>query len=109
MSFSIEAPPIPLATNADGVVQVGGSRVPLETLVCTFLEGATAEEIVHQYPALDLADVYSVIGYYLHHRTEVNTYVQERQQQADTIRQQNEARFVGRDLRERLLVRRGKS
>jgi uncharacterized protein (DUF433 family) len=101
MSFAIEASAIPLATNADGVVQVGGSRVPLETVVSSFQEGATPEEIVQQYPALDLADVYSVIGYYLHNYTAVDAYMQERQQEAATIRHQNEGRFDGRDLRDR--------
>ena len=106
MSLSIETKPIPLAANADGVVRVGKTRVMLDTVVVAFQEGATAEEIVYQYPALDLADVYSVIGYYLRQRSEVEEYLQDRQQKADIIRRQNESRFPPQGVRERLLARR---
>ena len=106
MSLSIETEPIPLATDADGVVRVGTTRVTLDTVVAAFQEGATAEEIVYQYPTLDLADVYSVIGYYLRQRSEVEAYLQERQKKADKVRQQNEERFDAQGVRERLLARR---
>ena len=106
MTFSIEAEPIPLATDGDGIVRVGKTRVTLDTVVGAFQDGATAEEIVQQYPALDLADVYSVIGYYLHRRTAVEAYLQERRQMADIVRRQNEARSDHQGVRQRLLARR---
>ena len=46
------------------VFRVGQSQVLLE-LVLAFQRGETAEGIVRSYPALRLADVYSVIGRYL--------------------------------------------
>ncbi len=64
MALLIETDPVPLATNTQGVVLVGGTRVTLDTVVLAFKDGATAEEIVQQYPSLRLADVYAVIGYY---------------------------------------------
>ncbi|MBN1180588.1 MAG: DUF433 domain-containing protein [Anaerolineae bacterium] len=103
MSLTLEAEPVPLATDADGV---GGTRVTLDTVVTAFEDGATAEEIVYQYPSLGLADVYSVIGYYLQRRSEVEAYLRQRQQRADEVRWQNEARFDPRGIRERLLARR---
>jgi len=106
MSLSIETEPIPLDTDIDGVVRVGKTRVTLDTVVVAFQEGATAEEIVYQYPALDLADVYSVIGYYLRQCSEVEAYLQDRQQKADIVRRQNESRFPPQGVRERLLARR---
>ena len=102
----IETRPIPLETDADGVVRVGGTRVTLDTVVAAFREGATAEEIVYQYPSLTLADVYSVIGYYLQRRSEVEAYLRRRQRQAEEAREQNEARFDPRGIRDRLLARR---
>jgi hypothetical protein len=78
----------------------------LDTIVATFKEGATAEEIVWQYPSLSLADVYAVIGYYLQHQADVEAYLSQRQQVADQVRQQNEARFDPQGIRERLLARR---
>ena len=106
MSLPIEAEPIPLATDADGVVRVGKTRVTLDTVVVAFQEGATAEEIVYQYPSLSLADVYSVIGYYLRQRSKVDAYLQERQKKADKVRRQNEERADTQGVRERLLARR---
>jgi hypothetical protein len=50
----IETEPIPLEADADGVVRVGGTRVTLDTVVAAFKDGATAEEIVYQYPSLSL-------------------------------------------------------
>ncbi len=58
MSLVIARDPIPLKMNADGIVQVGETRVTLDTVVAAFIEGATAEEIVYQYPTLRLADVW---------------------------------------------------
>ena len=55
MSLAILSDPPPLLVDADGVVRVGQTRVTLDTVVTAFLEGATAEEIVEQYPSLQLA------------------------------------------------------
>jgi uncharacterized protein (DUF433 family) len=84
---------IPLHAGNDGVIRISGTRVTIDTLVAAFAEGATAEEITQQYPPLKLADVYSVIGHYLRHPTEVQSYLQQRQQQGGAVRHQNEARF----------------
>jgi len=105
MTFSITAEPMPLEVNADGVVRVGGTRVTLDTLVAPFNQGATPEEIVFRYPSLQLADVYAAIGYYLRHQQEVEVYLQQRQQRASEIRQQNEAEFDPQGVRERLMAR----
>ena len=105
MSLLIESPPVPLDTDLDDVVRVGHTRVTLDTVVGAFKEGATAEEIVWQYPSLSLADVYAVIGYYLQRQSEVGAYLAQRQQIADQACEQNEARFNQQGIRERLLAR----
>jgi uncharacterized protein (DUF433 family) len=102
----IAAEPIPLEADVDGVVRVGGTRVTLDTVVTAFKEGAAAEEILYQYPSLNLADVYAVIAYYLQRHSEVEAYLQQRQAQADEVRRQNEARLDPQGIRERLLARR---
>ena len=105
----IESQPIPLeADTDDGVVRVGGTRITLDTIVAAFSQGATAEEITHQYPTLNLADVYIVIAYYLRRHQEVESYLQHRQKDADSIRKQNESRFDPNGVRDRLLARRTK-
>ncbi len=105
MTLEIELEPVPLAVDDDGVVRVAGTRVTLDTVVAAFEQGATAEEIVQQYPSLDLAHIYVVIGFYLHQRPSVETYLKGRQEQAQLVRAQNEARSDPRGIRERLLAR----
>ncbi len=110
MSTLLEIQPItlPLATDANGVVKIGGSRVTLDTVVRAFVRGATAEEIVQQYPSISLADVYATISYYLQHRKEVELYLEKRGKQAKAIREQNKRRFDQSGIRARLLARKNK-
>jgi len=105
MTLAIEAELAPLETNADGVVLVGTTRVTLDTVVTVFKQGATAEEIVYRYPSLKLADVYATIAFYLNHQQEVETYLTQRQQQAQEVRLVNQTRFDPQGLRDRLLAR----
>lgn len=105
-NLAIAIEPTPLRTDQDGVVRVGGTRVTLDSVVYSFQEGSTAEQILEQYPSLRLADVYAVIGYYLRHREEVEAYVAEQRRQAEEARRQDEARFDRPGIRERLLARR---
>ena len=106
MGLEIGAETVPLRTDADGVVRVGATRVTLETVVATFNEGATAEEIVSQFPTLQLADVYAVIAYYLRRPEEVQGYLQQRRDRAEMVREMNESRFDPKGVRDRLLARR---
>jgi uncharacterized protein (DUF433 family) len=106
MSLAISAEPAPLTVSPDGVVKVGGTRVTLDTIITVFKQGATAEEIVYRYPSLRLGDVYASIAFYLNHQEDVEAYLKQRQQQAQEIRQMNEARFDPQGLRDRLLARR---
>ena len=100
---TIEA--IPLETDTDGVIRISKTRVTLDTIVQAFTDGATAEEIAQQYPPVPLADIYSVIGYYLRHSEEVEAYLDQRRRLAQLVREQNEARFDPLGIRDRLLAR----
>jgi uncharacterized protein (DUF433 family) len=106
VSLAAATQPLPLSEDADGVIRIGGTRVTLDTVVATFNEGASAEDIVSRYPALDLADVYAVIAYYLRHGDEVQTYLQRRREEAAVVRIENERRFDPNGVRDRLLRRR---
>ena len=97
---------IPVVTDADGAIRVANTRVPLETLIDAFQNGATAEEIAQQYPSVSLADVYSIIGYCLHQRSEIEAYLARRRQVAEQVRLENERRFSPKGIRARLLARR---
>jgi uncharacterized protein (DUF433 family) len=99
---------VPLQMDDDGVVRVGNTRVTLDTIVSGFLEGATAEELAQQYPSVQLADIYSVIGYYLRQRSEVEAYLEQRRRHAVSVQQENESRLDPTGIRERLEARRAK-
>lgn len=103
---TLVAKPPPLAFDADGTLRVGGTRVPLDTVVEEYEEGMSPEEIVRQYDSLRLSDVHAVISYYLEHRSEVEEYLAERRRLAEEVRRENEARFPTAGARERLLARR---
>ncbi len=97
---------IPLIADANGVIRVGKTRVRLDTVVYSFNEGYTAEEIVSQYPVLDLSDVYAVIAYYLGNRPLIDEYIAARAETAKAIQREIESKSDYQSFRERLLKRR---
>ena len=100
--LSFEAPTLPLKADDTGIIRVGGTRVRLDTIVFAFNQGYTAEEILSQFPALDLADVYAVISYYLNNRKDVDEYIQQQKIEADQLRQQFESQPGYQAFRQRL-------
>jgi uncharacterized protein (DUF433 family) len=105
MALVFEPLRLPLSTDDQGEVRVKGTRVPLQYLVYDYRNGATAEDIVSNYPALNLADVYAVLSFYLAHQAEVDAYVQERATAAQGLKQVIEAHFPQKGIRDRLRVR----
>jgi hypothetical protein len=75
-------------------------------VIAVFKQGGTPEEIAESFTTLSLADIYSVLGYYLQCRTEVDAYLEQRREERETIRAEAERRFNLIGLRERLLARR---
>jgi uncharacterized protein (DUF433 family) len=92
MSFVVQTEPPPLHTDPDGAIRVGQSRVLLEMVIHAFDNGATPETILQQYPSLNLADIYSVLAYYLRHPAAVREYLDGRANAAAAVRAQVEAR-----------------
>ena len=60
MDMMIVTKTVPLHFDAVGVLRVGGTRMSLDSVLAAFHDGATPEEIVQQYDAVSLADVYAV-------------------------------------------------
>jgi uncharacterized protein (DUF433 family) len=106
MAEALSSEPFPLEADADGVIRVRGTRVTLDTLWAAFREGATAEEIVQQYPSLSLADTYQAIGYCLRNPALLTAYLAKRTESAEEIRTSNESRWPPEGIRARLLKRR---
>src|SRR5215471_2309557 len=106
MAEALNFESFPLQVDSDGVIRVPGTRVTLDTVWAAFQGGATAEEIVQQYPSLSLADAYQAIGYSLRNSAVLNAYLAKRSEAAEEIRSSNESRWRPEGIRSRLLERR---
>src|SRR5688500_14586761 len=106
MVFAVRAEPAPIHFDDNGVARISGTRVALETVLWTFNEGASPEDIVSRYPALSLADVYAVVAYYLNNRAELDAYLQQADETERQVRAAYEAQNPRQAWREKLLAKR---
>ena len=68
---------------------VAGSRVSLDSVIIAFLDGLSPETIAAEcFPTLTLEQVYGAITYYLAHRDEIDAYLQQADEEVDTLRQE---------------------
>jgi len=106
MGFVIKTDTLPIYEDDSGSLRVGKSRVLLEIVIRAFQDGASPETIVQRYPTSTLADVYSVVGYYLRHRKEIDEYLARREELAQQVRKRIEyhQRDI-QDIRTRLVSR----
>jgi len=93
---------VPLTPDREGVLYVKGTGVSLHSVVGMFEEGASAEEIAHEYDSLELPDVYAVIAYYLNNMDAVKTKLAEEERRSEERCADYEKRFPNQ-LREKLL------
>ena len=89
MSIDIQANALPLRTDESGGFRIGTTRIPLEIVIHAFQRGEKPEQIVEAFDTLSLCDVYTLIGYYLRHRNEVEEYLAERQRYGDAMQEQS--------------------
>jgi uncharacterized protein (DUF433 family) len=100
---------MPFVVTEQGTIRIKGSRVSLDSIIHHFTLGATAEQIVQSFPSLTLGDVYSSIAYYLTHRHEMQEYLEEQTEAADSLQGELESNPVYQaeiaELRSRMLGR----
>jgi uncharacterized protein (DUF433 family) len=96
----------PLFEDRDGTIRLTGSRIPLDTVVYEFNQGATAEQIQDSFPSLSLRSIYGAISFYLEHQAAVDDYLRRREQEAAELRRKIESRPEIAAFRERLRHRR---
>jgi uncharacterized protein (DUF433 family) len=101
--FQVISPPF--RWDEAGGVRIGSSRVTLDSLLTSYHNGCTPEEIAIQYSVLHLEDIYSAIAYYLNHREEIDSYLEQRNQKAQQLRHQLTQKHDLANLRQRLLTR----
>ncbi|MGA7732383.1 MAG: DUF433 domain-containing protein [Chloroflexia bacterium] len=96
-SLNLHEDQLPIRMDASGTARIGRSRVTLDVLLASHKRGNRPEEIVGELDTLALADVYSVIGYYLRHQGEVDEYLLEREREASILREKIEQQIGERN------------
>jgi uncharacterized protein (DUF433 family) len=105
-TMTFEPIAVPLREDKHGAIRVGGTRVLLDLVIHAFRDGASPEGIVESYDALNLADVYAVITYYLRCPDPIDAYLRRREDEAKAIRAKIEASQPPRpNLRAMLMAR----
>jgi len=105
-TMTFEPIDVPLREDEYGAIRVGNTRMLLDLVIHAFRDGASAEGIVESYDALNLADVYAIISYYLSHPEPIDAYLRRRAKEAEAIRAQIEASQPPRpNLRAMLMAR----
>jgi uncharacterized protein (DUF433 family) len=79
---------------------LAGSRVSLESIIYDFLDGASPESVVDNFPTLSLEQVYGAITFYLANRSELNAYLGETEKSWENARKHQSQLPAG--LRDRL-------
>jgi uncharacterized protein (DUF433 family) len=87
MNLVLEREAPPFREDESGAIRIGNTRILLELVIRAFQDGASPESIVQRYSTLSLCDAYTTIGYYLRHPQEIETYLNQREQLAEFVRQ----------------------
>lgn len=103
LEFKVSAPPF--RWDEAGGIRIGQSRVTLDSLLASYNNGSTPEEISVQYSVLRLDEIYAAIAYYLSHRQEIDSYLEQRQhksqQKRNTLVQQHNLANLRQNLLDR--------
>lgn len=97
--------PVPLKVDSAGIVRVGDTRVTLDSIVAAYLNGSSAEQIAEDFSTLDLADIHTVIAYFLRHTDDVGRYLEEQRQAAKGVQRDIHTVVAPGGIRQRLMAR----
>jgi uncharacterized protein (DUF433 family) len=70
----------------EGGYYIAGSRVSIDSIVCAFLRGESAETIAESFPALTLEQVYGALAFYLAQRSRIDAYIEAGKAEFDRLR-----------------------
>ncbi len=105
MEIVVGTIPKPVRKDSYGVLRVGRTHVPLDSVVYAFNQGEDAAAIQRNFDTLSLAEVHSAIAYYLHNKAKVDAYLVEQDREFEKKRLENLKDFPPRLTREVLLAR----
>ena len=105
-NLDLSPEPLPVKWDAHGVARISDTRVSLQVVLGAYIyRSRTPDQIAEDF-LLPLGDVYSVIGYYLRHKEEIDAYMEECLRRDEETRLELEAQgFTPTDWQERLRAR----
>jgi uncharacterized protein (DUF433 family) len=81
-----------LRTDEHGAILIGDTRITLDVIIAAIQNGDSPEQIIEGFPSLQLGDIYAVIAYYIDNRDEVDAYLRRRDEEAERIHREIEAK-----------------
>ena len=97
---------IPLHYDGRGTIRVKGSRVTLDTIVGRMQVGDTREEIHEGFPTVTIAEINTILDWYLNNQVEADEYLREQEAEGERIRKEIESQPEYAAFREKLRQRR---
>lgn len=78
---------VPLTQWEDGSIRVGDTRLLIDMIIYAHKRGLCPEEIYESFPSssYSVADIYSVLAYYLTHQAEIDRYLTAREKESEEI------------------------
>ncbi|MDX2031572.1 MAG: DUF433 domain-containing protein [Blastocatellia bacterium] len=76
----------------DGAYRIADTRVSLDSLVYSWLQGDSPETIADNFPVLSLEQIYGAIAFYLAHQIEVDAYLRKAERDYENLQAQSRAR-----------------
>jgi len=71
----------------DGGYWIVASRISLDSVVCAFLGGQSAESIAQSFPVITHEQVYGAIAFYLCNRSDIDAYLAQAKREYEAMRQ----------------------
>ncbi len=65
----------------NGGYYIAGTRISLDSVVCSFNEGHSPEAIQENFPLLKRSQIYGAIAFYLDHQNEIDKYLEDTQRE----------------------------
>src|SRR5262245_45374540 len=75
-------------TNIDGAYRIADTRVSLDSVVYSWLQGDSPETIADNFPALTPEQVYGAVAFYLANQAEIDEYLRQGEAEYNTLKNQ---------------------
>lgn len=73
-------------------IRIKGTRIDIDFVIDLYKRHMTPEQIAERYHTVDLVQVYAAITYYLQNKAAMEAYLARREENAERIRREIEAR-----------------